>query len=95
MACTRTLAAILLIGLPVVLGTTVAFNELSNVALVSVLALPRVILTCALVQRFFRPRGGWRESAVWGLVSAAAATILDLVVLGNFEDVSWLRIPWC
>jgi len=84
-----------LIGAPLLLIAIAAFNELSSVAVVAVLAVPRFILSCILIQLFFRVRGAWQEAAAWALLSVTTATMIDLVVLRMFEHVEWLRLAWC
>jgi hypothetical protein len=83
------------VGVPVLLIAVTAFTELSNVGVVAVLALPRFILSAALIQHFFHPRGGWRETAAWGLLSVTTATTIDLLLLRTFQEVEWLRVGWC
>jgi hypothetical protein len=90
----RAIAGVL-VGTPVVILTSASLLEPTDAQLVIVLIIPRLLLSMVLVQMIFAPRGGWRESALWALISVALASAIDLLLLLNYENVDWLRIIWC
>jgi len=83
------------VGIPVIALGIALFGELTNRGLVVWMALPRLILSAALVHIFFGPRCGWRETLAWAAASVAIASAIDLGIMVTYERIDWLRIPWC
>jgi hypothetical protein len=84
-----------LVGFPILFLAMHVLDDLTPPVVIAVLAIPRFALSTALLQRLFLMRGGWREAMLWGLASVVFGSIIDFVLLDQFERVGWLRIAWC
>jgi len=84
-----------LVGIPVLLVALGFVSELSNLAVVAVLTVPRFVISFLLIQRWFPPIGGYREASVWACASVVMAGALDVLMLTNAAQISWLSVPWC
>ena len=81
------------VGVPVLLLVQVIVPAPSDGALVAALALPRLALTALLLRRSFAPAP--RAVLGWAAVSVLLASLIDLVLLAHYQEVSWLRLGWC
>lgn len=84
-----------IVGLPVLLVAGVVVPDGGDAAVIGLLAIPRLVLSALLVQTFFRPRGGYWETAAWATFSVALASAIDWLLLTHVNQVEWVRIPWC
>ena len=82
------------VGVPLILAVGLFISD-RNPSLIAVLAIPRILLSAFLIQKFFQPLGGRWEVVAWALVSVALASAADAALLSVYRDVSWLHIPWC
>ena len=71
-------------------------KETSAAATMIALAIPRLALSAFFIHALFRPRGGWRETALWAVVSVAASSAVDAFLLSDYANhADWLRMTWC
>lgn len=83
------------VGVPTALALMGAFGDLSTPAAIAGLALPRFLLSAALVRWLFRPRGGWWETALWAVANVALTSALDYWLYNNYQKFDWLWMAWC
>jgi hypothetical protein len=83
------------VGVPTALALLGVFGDLKDSQLIMGLALPRFLLSAALIHWLFRPRGGWWETTLWAVANVALTSAIDRWLYANYRSVEWLWMPWC
>jgi hypothetical protein len=79
------------------LGLVMSDNTPTAVAY-GIFLIPRFALWAFFIRWWYEPNGGTKALVRWSLIGTAVSSAVDLgiyLVYTHYDDVSWLKIPFC